>query len=79
MYLLSQLKKLGFDSERCDIIFNAIVISKLQYALPAFYGYLSESSKRKLSAIFHKAKRWQLTPHDYSLEELANALIGKLF
>lgn len=79
MYLLSQLKKLGLDTERCDIVFNAIVISKLQYALPAFYGYLSEPCKSKLSAIFRKANRWQLTPHHYSLEELANALIDKLF
>jgi len=30
MYLLSQLKNLGSDTERCDIIFNAIIISKLQ-------------------------------------------------
>ena len=79
LYLLLQLKRLGLSTEKCDAIFKAIVISKFLYALPAFYGYLSQASKNKLSAILRKAKRWQLTQQDYSLELLASSQIERLF
>ena len=40
MYLILQLKRQGLNIRGCDAVFQSIVLSKLTYALPVFYGYL---------------------------------------
>jgi len=43
------------------------------YALPAWYGQLSQSQSdtRHIKAMFRRARRWQLTNRKYTIQELA--------
>ena len=41
------------------------------YALPVYFGYLTDRQKHQLQQICDKAKRRSLTLHDYNIETLA--------
>ena len=47
LYMLVQLKKQGLGITPIDSVFKAIVL-KILYALPVFFGYLTEGQKRSL-------------------------------
>ena len=44
LYLLSLLKAQGLPSDSLQIIFHALILSKVEYALPAIGGLLSETT-----------------------------------
>ena len=52
LYLLQQLKCQGLSRNALHIIFTAIVLSVVTYALPAFSGQLSNGDKDRLSQSF---------------------------
>lgn len=79
LYLLTQLKKQGLGLAETDSVFKAIVLSKIAYALPVIFGYLTEYNKQQISAIFRKARKWQLTSSFYDFEDTANNMQFKLF
>ena len=79
MYLISQLKRQGLNIRGCDAVFQSIVLSKLTYALPVFYGYLNEHSRCIISALLRKAKRWQLTDQLYDYDDIAGKMQRQLF
>jgi hypothetical protein len=58
LYLLQQLKFQGLSSSALDVIFQAVVLSRFSYALPAFAGYLSAADVARFNAFFRKAERW---------------------
>ena len=45
LYLLAQLKKQGLGIRALDSAFNASVLNKILYALPVYFGYLTEGHK----------------------------------
>jgi hypothetical protein len=69
LYLLSQLKKQGLGVFARDAVFAAIILSKIMYAMPALYGYLTERDKNHILSVFAKAQRWHLIaiPPDFEL------------
>jgi len=60
--LLSQLKAQGLPSDSLQIIFHALILSKVEYASIA--GLLSETDESKLDGFFRKAKRRGLCHSD---------------
>jgi len=54
-----------------DNIFQAIIFNKIMYALPVYFGYLTDRQKHQLQQICDRAKRRSLTLHDYNIEILA--------
>ena len=79
IYLIQQLKKQGLNIKECDVIFQSLVLGKLTYALPMFYGYLTEHSRGQINALLRKAKRYQLTDTEYNIDEIASKLQRDLF
>jgi hypothetical protein len=79
LYLLTQLKKQGLNMTARDIVFKSIIINKIMYAMPAIYGYLTAKNKRKLSSIFDKALRWDITGFNYDFEILTETAQITLF
>ena len=61
------------------MFFNAIVLSKILYALPMFYSYLPEHNKQQIEAMLKKARRWQLVNTNYEFHELAENHMLRLF
>jgi len=58
MYLLKCLKSQAFLLNNFTIIFCAIIVSRILYALPAWGGYLSASLVSKIDAFLRKAVRF---------------------
>ena len=55
-------------------IYNALVLSRIQYALPAYYGFLLQADKDIIDAlIMGKAKRWALTSLTIGIDVLAQS------
>jgi len=52
LYLLSQLKAQGLPSDSLQIIFHALILSKVEYALPAIAELLSETWQIKARCFF---------------------------
>ena len=55
MYLLAQLKSQGLSRDALRIIFTAIVLSVVTYALQSLAGQLSIGDKARLDSLFRKA------------------------
>lgn len=67
-YLLSQLKSQGLASDPLQIIYNALIISKLKYTLPAIAGLLPQTDKSRLNVIFFiKTKCHGLCQSDFGI------------
>ena len=45
LYLLTQLKRQGLSASARENVFQAIIVNRLMYALPVFYGSLSEKDE----------------------------------
>jgi len=56
LYLLSQLKAQGLPSDSLQIIFHALILSKVEYALPAIAELLSETWQIEARCFFPKGK-----------------------
>jgi len=48
------------QSENLTIV-QAILVSRVSYALPAWYGHLLQSDIGPINSLFRKAHQWQLT------------------
>ena len=67
LYLLSQLKAQGLPSDSLQIIFHALILSKVEYAFPAIAELLSETWQIKARCFFRKAKRRGLSHSEFCL------------
>ena len=45
----------GLNLKALTVIFQAIVVSRVSYALPAWYGHLLQADIRRINALFRKA------------------------
>jgi len=79
LYLLQQLKYQGLSRDGLHIIFSAIVLSVVTYALPSFAGQLSIGDKERLDGLFRKAFKRGLCCHVFKVDELINDADRKLF
>jgi len=60
-------------------VYDAIVLSKVLYALSAWGGYISQSLKDRIDARFRKAYRWRLTSTQCKFDNLLFSMDSKLF
>ena len=51
LHLLAQLQKQGLGICALDSVFNVIMLNKILYALPVYFGYLTEGHKDMLSRV----------------------------
>ena len=70
LFLLSQLNNQGLALDRLHIVYQAIIQSKIIYALPAFAGQLTAMDITRFDALARKAKRRGLAKTIPSLLEI---------
>jgi len=75
----SQLKKQGLGISALDSVFKAIVLNKIMYALPVYFGYLTEGQRHMLQRVLHRASSRGFTPFYYYLDTLAENAHYHLF
>ena len=76
---VENLKCQGISRDGLHIIFSAIVLSIVTYALPSFSGQLSIGDKERLDGLFRKAFKRGLCCHILKVDELINDADRKLF
>ena len=79
LYLLFLLQSSGLQRSSLHLIFNALVINKLTYALPAYAGQLTADDKNRINAISRKAMRSGLTLTAFDIHTLIDKSDRKLF
>ena len=75
----NKLKHTGLDEHGLATIFQAIVVSRILYALPAWFGQLTQLDIGHINGLFRKAHRWQLSGRVYTVEQLAGTADAGLF
>ena len=60
-------------------VFSALIISRILYALPAFYGFISQRDKGRINAMFRKARRWGITIDEFDMDLLSAISDSGLF
>ena len=60
-YVLNQIKNMSLSSDGLNNVFRAMVLSRIQYALPVYSGNLHQSDIDRINAALRKARRWGLT------------------
>jgi hypothetical protein len=78
-YLSSLLRKQRLGVDECDSVLQAIVLSRVRYALPMYYNYLTADMGNKINAIFHKAHKWHLTKKVYEIQDIAETMQMNFF
>jgi hypothetical protein len=79
LYLLNKMKQCGLSKEGLHIIFQAIIVSRITYAMSAFSGFLNTCDIDRVNAVFRKAKRWGITECIYYVEDFIEIAQLKLF
>jgi len=79
LYLLAQLTKQGLGISALDLVFKAIVVNKILYALPVYFGYWTEGQRHMLQRVLHRASSRGFTPFYYDLNTLAKNAHYHLF
>ena len=76
-YLITQLKRQGLPQKQLQNVFDAIIVSRLLYAAPAWRGYLSSAETDCLQGVLDKAERWKLICHEYYVVDLLDKCVRK--
>ena len=79
LYLLNCLKNQGLPKDKLDIIFNALIVSKLQYALPSWGGFLSLSLCNQIDAFFKRAHKYNVVSLKCEISVLLEKAEKKFF
>jgi len=79
LYFLSLFQSSGLQRSSLHLLFNALVINKLTYALPAYAGQLTADDKNRINAISRKAMRRGLTLTAFDIDTLIDESDRKLF
>jgi len=79
LYLLTLLNKQGLGIRALDSVFNAIVLNQILYALPVYFGYLTEGHKDMLRTVLKRANRMGFTFYRHDLDLLNETSQYKLF
>ena len=78
-YLLRQLKRQGLSLEQLQSVFDAIILSRVLYAAPAWRGYLSAADTECLQQLFVKCKRWNIVSNVYNIDVIFDNCDQTLF
>ena len=79
LYLLSLLQSSGLQRSSLHLLFNALVINKLTYALPAYAGKLTADDKNRINAVSRKVMRRGLILTALDIDDLIDKTDRKLF
>jgi len=79
LFLLSQLKHQGLPVEALDVIFQALVLSKVTYALQAFAGHISVTDRNRLDKFFRKSHPRGLANQVFNIRSLIDRFDSQLF
>jgi hypothetical protein len=78
LYLIKLLRKQGLPAKQLNIVFRAIILSRIQYAISAWGGFIHAEWKHKIDAFLTRANRSGLCT-DLNFDSLLFAADQTLF
>lgn len=79
MYLLRCLKRKGLSAANLEIVFQSLIVTKLLYALPAWFGFLSKADSSRIDALLKKGNKYGYCSKVLTLAELSKGHDVNLF
>ena len=79
LFALYTLKTKGLNESMLNIAFKSIVLSKLMYASPFWWGFTTAADKERLEAFIRKSKRTNYFKSSQSFADLCLEADQKLF
>ena len=70
MTWMQQLRKQGLSDKCMDVVFCAIILSIITYALSAWGGYVTKENINRINKTLAKAKRYGFCSKLYTFNEL---------
>ena len=70
LYLLRLLWSQGLSRHNLNIVFQALVISRIVYCLPVWGGYITADQRGQINALFRRAYTRDFCLKVYSIEDL---------
>jgi hypothetical protein len=78
-YLLRKFRDQGLSSAQLNIVFDAIILSRIMYASQSWSGFVSSELAGRIDAYFRRMFRYGLCQNLYSFRELADVRDLTLF
>ena len=69
MYILKQLQHQGMTVSQIQTVAQALIVSRLLYALPAWGSYVSAAQMNRIDAFLRRLKRNGYVTHDYCMAD----------
>ena len=79
IYIIKQLRNQGMDLSQLQIVVQALIISRILYALPARGGFLSVELINKIDIFLRRLKRYGYIECDYSITSMLHEADYDLF
>ena len=73
------MRKQGLPKAQLHNVFQAIILTCIQYAFPVWYWYASESYFESIQKMLVKAKRWHIVNKDFRVLDLFDDSDRSLF
>ena len=79
MYAISVLRSRGLEASALQQVFRAVVVTKLTYAAPAWWGFTTSADRQRIDAVLRRAARSDLwtsagTSDAQTFEDLCNSI-----
>ena len=78
-FLLKKLNSMGLSRKFLEVVFKAIVLSKITYALPAWGGFVSDDCIGKINAFLKRMRRFGYLNARIEYNDLLQSSDKKLF
>ena len=79
IFLLKRLRDQGLRVKHLNIVFQALIVSRLLYALPSWGCFLTAELSGKIDAFLRRAYRYGLAANILTVSELFNSVAQDLF
>ena len=78
-YMLKRLKNYGLQADELDAVFNALILSRLTYAIQSWWGFAQESNILRLQSFLNRCHRWGYTSKKHCIKNIALNYNKRLF
>ena len=78
-YFLKMLKSKGLPGTELDVVFRALILSRITYAIQSWWGFAQASEKQRINALLKRSFRWGYTKEKLDIESIASNLNQRLF
>ena len=79
MYVLRSLQRKGLPAGSLEAVFNAIILSRIMYALSAWGGFVSAHDRSRVNKLLCRANRYKYCKKLSTFEELLEKVDRRLF